>query len=37
MQEILGFVEFATEELHGEFLGQFLALGDTCTLEEDLA
>ncbi|WFG34130.1 hypothetical protein F10086_208 [Staphylococcus phage vB_SauM_JDF86] len=35
--EIIGFVEFATEEIHGDFLGQFLSLGDTCTLEEDLA
>ena len=35
--EFLHFAEFETEELHGEFLGQFLSLGDTCTLEEELA
>lgn len=35
--EILGFVEFATEEIHGDFLEEFLSLGDTCTLEEELA
>lgn len=37
VQEILGFVEFATEELHGEFLGQFLSIGDTCAVREVLA
>lgn len=38
VQEILHFDDFATEELHGEFLGQFLALGELVEeMEEELA
>lgn len=37
VQEILHFEDFATEEIHGEFLGQFLSLGDTCAVREVLA
>lgn len=37
VEEILHFEDFGSEELHGEFLGEFLSIGDTCSLEEVLA
>ena len=37
VEEILHFEDFASEELHGGFLGEFLSIGDTCSLEEVLA
>lgn len=37
VEEILHFEDFETEEVNGEFLGEFLSLGNTCTLEEALA
>nr|DAG96688.1 MAG TPA: hypothetical protein [Herelleviridae sp.] len=37
VEEILHFEDFGSEELHGDFLGEFLSIGDTCSLEEVLA
>lgn len=37
VEEILHFEDFGSEELHGEFLGEFLSIGDTCSLKEVLA
>lgn len=36
VEEILHFEDFESEKLHGEFLGQFLSIGDTCTVEEEV-
>ena len=37
VEEILHFEDFGSEELHEGFLGEFLSIGDTCSLEEVLA
>lgn len=36
VEEILHFEDFESEKLHGEFLGQFLSVGDTCSVEEEV-
>lgn len=31
--EIIDFVDFDTQDLHNEFITQFLSIGDTCSIE----
>lgn len=34
--EIIDFVDFDTQDLHNEFITQFLSIGDTCSVESEV-